>query len=308
MGRKRRGEPVHGWIVIDKPLGMGSTGVVGKVRYILNAQKAGHGGTLDPLASGILPIALGEATKTVAYAMDGCKTYEFTARWGQSTATDDMEGEVVSRSGVRPAEADIRAILSEFEGEIDQIPPIYSAIKVEGKRAYDLARADIAVELKSRKVQIDKCELISCDDVDHATFRVQCGKGTYIRSLARDIAVRLGTCAHVSRLRRTRVGPFTEKHAISLDSLRALGHNKEYSGALLAVEAVLDDIPALALSADETRRLKHGQTISVGTVVDQSSLSDINHDTVLCAQFEGKMIALVKCVEGEIKALRVLNR
>jgi tRNA pseudouridine55 synthase len=161
MGRKRRGEPVHGWIVIDKPLGMGSTGVVGKVRYLLNAQKAGHGGTLDPLASGILPIALGEATKTVAYAMDGCKTYEFTARWGQSTATDDMEGEVVSRSGVRPAEADIRAILSEFEGEIDQIPPIYSAIKVEGKRAYDLARADIAVELKSRKVQIDKCELCS---------------------------------------------------------------------------------------------------------------------------------------------------
>ncbi|MFB0993074.1 MAG: tRNA pseudouridine(55) synthase TruB, partial [Rhodospirillales bacterium] len=224
MGRKRRGEPIHGWIVIDKPLGMGSTGVVGKVRYLLNAQKAGHGGTLDPLASGILPIALGEATKTVAYAMDGCKTYEFTARWGQSTATDDMEGEVVSRSGVRPAEADIRAILSEFEGEIDQIPPIYSAIKVDGKRAYDLARADISMKLKSRKVQIDKCELISCDDVDHATFRVQCGKGTYIRSLARDIAVRLGTCAHVSRLRRTRVGPFTEKHAISLDSLEALGH------------------------------------------------------------------------------------
>ena len=308
MGRKRRGEPVHGWIIIDKPLGMGSTGVVGKVRYLLNAQKAGHGGTLDPLASGILPIALGEATKTVAYAMEGSKTYEFTARWGQSTATDDMEGEVVLESDVRPAEADIQAILNEFEGEIDQIPPIYSAIKVDGKRAYDLARADIAVELKSRKIQIDKCELVGCDDVDHASFRVQCGKGTYIRSLARDIAVRLGTCAHVSRLRRTRVGPFTEKHAISLDSLEAMRHNVNVADALLAVEAVLDDIPALALSEDETRRLKYGQTISAGSVLDQLALSDINQDTVLCAQFEGEMIALVKCVEGEIKALRVLNR
>ena len=308
MGRKRRGEPVHGWIIIDKPLGMGSTGVVGKVRYLLNAQKAGHGGTLDPLASGVLPIALGEATKTVAYAMEGSKTYEFTARWGQSTATDDMEGEVVSESDVRPAEADIHAILNEFEGEIDQIPPIYSAIKVDGKRAYDLARADIVVELKSRKIQIDKCELVGCDDVDHASFRVQCGKGTYIRSLARDIAARLGTCAHVSRLRRPRVGPFTEKHAISLDSLEALRHNNNEAEALLAVEAVLDDIPALALSEDETRRLKYGQTISAGSVLDQLALSDINQDTVLCAQFEGEMIALVKCVEGEIKALRVLNR
>lgn len=308
MARKRRGQPVHGWIIIDKPLGMGSTGVVGKVRYLLNAQKAGHGGTLDPLASGILPIALGEATKTVSYAMDGSKTYEFTARWGQSTATDDLEGDVVSQSDVRPTENDIRAILSEFEGEIDQVPPIYSAIKVDGKRAYDLARADKPVELKSRKIKIDKIELVSCDDADHASFRVQCGKGTYIRSLARDIAVRLGTCAHVSRLRRTAVGPFTEKHAISLDSLEGLGHSAPDSETLLAVEAVLDDIPALALSADETRRLKHGQTILVETVVDQSALTDIKQDAVLCALFEGEMIALVKCVEGEIKALRVLNR
>jgi len=308
MARKRRGEPVHGWVIIDKPLGMGSTGLVGKVRYLLNAEKAGHGGTLDPLASGILPIALGEATKVVSYAMSGSKTYEFTARWGQSTATDDMEGDVIAETDVRPTETDILSVLSEFEGEIDQVPPIYSAIKVDGKRAYDLARADIAVELKSRKVQIDKCELVRCDDVDHASFRVQCGKGTYIRSLARDIAVRLGTCAHVIRLRRTVVGPFTEKHAISLDSLEALGHSARDSDTLLAVEAVLDDIPALALSADETRRLKHGQTIQLGSVVDQSALTGITQDNVLCALFEGKMIALVKCVEGEIKALRVLNR
>jgi tRNA pseudouridine55 synthase len=307
MARKRRGEPVNGWVIVDKPLGMGSTGTVGKVRYLLNAQKAGHGGTLDPLASGILPIALGEATKVVSYAMNGRKTYEFTVRWGQSTTTDDMEGDVVAETDVRPTETEILSVLSEFEGEIDQVPPIYSAIKVNGKRAYDLARADIAVELKSRKVQVYKCELVRCDDVDYASFRVQCGKGTYIRSLARDIAVQLGTCAHVNQLRRTVVGPFTEKHAISLDSLEALGHSALDSVTLLAVEAVLDDIPALALSADETRRLKHGQTIQLGSMVDQLALIGITQDDVLCALFEGKMIALVKCVEGEIKALRVLN-
>ena len=308
MARRRRGEPVHGWVIIDKPLGISSTGVVGKVRYLLNALKAGHGGTLDPLASGILPIALGEATKVVSYAMDGNKTYEFTARWGQSTATGDMEGEIIAETNVRPTETDILSVLNEFEGEIDQVPPIYSAIKVNGKRAYNLARADIAVKLRSRKIKIDNLTLICCDDVDHASFRVQCGKGTYIRSLAGDIATRLGTCAHVSRLRRTAVGSFTEKHAISLDSLERLGHSARRMDTLLAVEAVLDDIPALKLSADEAQRLKHGQTILVAAMVDQSPFRDLKMGTVLCAQLDGEMIALVKCVGEKIKALRVLNR
>jgi tRNA pseudouridine55 synthase len=308
MVRNRRGVPVHGWIIIDKPLGISSTGVVGKVRYLLNAQKAGHGGTLDPLASGILPIALGEATKVVSYAMDGSKTYEFTVRWGQSTATDDMEGIVVAETDVRPTETDILDILSEFEGEIEQVPPMYSAIKVDGKRAYDLARADIAVKLKPRKIKIDKLTLVNCDNVDHASFRVQCGKGTYIRSLARDIGVRLGTRAYVSRLRRTAVGSFTEKDAISLDSLEKLGHNMIHSKVLLAVEAVLDDIPAIALSANETRRLTQGQAIFAAAMLDQYTLKDLKPDAVICALFEGEMIALVKYVGGEIKALRVLNR
>ena len=308
MSHKRWGEPVHGWVIIDKPLGMGSTGVVGKVRYMLNAKKAGHGGTLDPLASGILPIALGEATKVVTFAMDGSKTYEFTARWGQSTSTDDTEGNIVAETDVRPTEIDILNVLSEFEGETDQVPPIYSAIKVEGKRAYNLARANVAVELKSRKIKIDNLRLVNFDDVNHASFIVQCGKGTYIRSLVRDIAVRLGTYAHVSRLRRTAVGPFTEKHAISLDSLERLGHSAIRRRNLLAVEAVLDDIPALALSADEARRLKLGQTIFAAKVLDQFTLEGLTSGTVLCALFEGELVALVKYVEGQIKAFRVLNR
>lgn len=308
MARKRRGQPVHGWLIIDKPLEMTSTQVVGRVRYLLDAQKAGHGGTLDPLATGLLPIALGEATKTVSYAMDGTKVYEFTALWGKSTTTDDREGDVVATSDTRPTEREIREILPEFEGLIDQVPPIYSAIKVDGQRAYDLARADQDVELKSRSVRIDKLELVKCDDLDHASFRVTCGKGTYIRSLARDLAIRLGTVAHVVRLRRTQVGPFSEKHAISLDSLETLGHSARDSQALLDIEAVLDDIPALALTIEQARRLKHGQLISLADVGDQSALKDTKQDDVLCVLSEGKMIALAKCVEGELKPLRVLNR
>ena len=308
MARKRRGQPVHGWVIIDKPLEMSSTKVVGRVRSLLDAQKAGHGGTLDPLATGILPIALGEATKTVSYAMEGTKVYEFTAQWGKSTTTDDLEGEVVSTSPNRPTEQMIRDILPEFEGLIDQVPPIYSAIKVDGKRAYDLARADQDVDLQARTVQIDKLELINCDDHDHASFRVTCGKGTYIRSLARDLAMRLETVAHVVKLRRTQVGPFSEKHSISLDSLEALGHSARDSQAVLDIEAVLDDIPALALTIEQARRLKHGQLISLADVDNQSSLKDLNQDAVVCVLSEGKMIALAKCNEGELKPLRVLNR
>ncbi len=308
MARKRRGQPVHGWVIIDKPLEMSSTKVVGRVRYLLDAQKAGHGGTLDPLATGILPIALGEATKTVSYAMDGTKVYEFTAKWGVATSTDDLEGDVIATSEHRPSRAEIQDILATFEGTIDQVPPIYSAIKVDGKRAYELARADQDVELHARTVKIDRLELVDCIDPDHASFRVTCGKGTYIRSLARDIAKGLGTVAHVTRLRRTQVGPFSEKHAISLDSLETLGHSARDSQSLLDIEAVLDDIPALALTIEQARRLKHGQPISLADVEDQSSLKDQNQDTTCCVLSEGKMIALATCTEGDLKPLRVLNR
>lgn len=308
MARKRRGQPVHGWVIIDKPLKMSSTQVVGRVRYLMDAQKAGHGGTLDPLASGLLPIALGEATKTVSYAMDGTKEYEFSVRWGEATATDDLEGEVTETSDRRPTASEIEAVLPEFVGEISQVPPIYSAIKVDGKRSYDLARANQAVTLKARQVNIEDFRPVNVSDKDHASFRVRCGKGTYIRSLARDLARRLGTVGHVTKLRRTAVGPFKEKHAISLDSLEALRHSARESEALLGVEAVLDDIPALALSPEQARRLKHGQVLSVADVGDLPSITGNTEPEVLSAMADGHLIALVTVKEGQIKPLRVLNR
>ena len=178
MGRKRKGDPVHGWLIVDKPLGITSSAVVGRVRRLFNAAKAGHGGTLDPMASGILPIAFGEATKTVSYVMDGIKIYQFTVRWGESRTTDDGEGEINATSDVRPDEQSIKNALNKFVGDIEQVPPIYSAIKVDGKRAYDLARNDIAVELQPRTIHIERFELIDMPDSDHATFEVVAGKGS----------------------------------------------------------------------------------------------------------------------------------
>ena len=220
MGRKRKGDPVHGWLIVDKPAGITSSAVVGKVKRIFNAAKAGHGGTLDPLATGILPIAFGEATKTVSYVMDGIKTYRFTVRWGESRTTDDAEGEIVETSDVRPDEPQIKAALGAFVGDIEQVPPIYSAIKVDGQRSYDLARRDQAVELQARTIHIESFTFIEAPDADHGTFEVVSGKGAYVRGLARDLALKLGTVGHISMLRRLSVGPFDEKVAIS--ALKAL--------------------------------------------------------------------------------------
>jgi len=307
MGRKRKGDPVHGWLIIDKPLGMSSSAVVGKVKWLLNAAKAGHGGTLDPLASGILPIALGEATKTVSYVMDGIKVYQFTVRWGESRTTDDGEGEVTQVSDARPDEAAIKAALGSFIGDIQQVPPVYSAIKVDGKRSYDLARSGEDVILQARSIHIERFDLIKCDDQDHATFEVVAGKGSYMRGLARDLALKLGTCGHISSLRRLKVGPFDEKVAISLDKLEALGHSAPLAGYLLAVETALDDIPALALSEEEARNLRHGRAISILPVANRSSLKKVDPDAVYCALADGKLVALTKIVGGEIRPLRVIN-
>lgn len=307
MGRKRKGDPLHGWLIIDKPLGITSSAVVGRVRRLFNAQKAGHGGTLDPLASGILPIAFGEATKTVSYVMDGIKVYQFTVCWGESRTTDDAEGDVTDTSDVRPDEAAIHSALKKFVGDIEQVPPIYSAIKVDGKRAYDLARRDVAVELQPRTIHIDRFDLIDRPDEDHATFEVVAGKGSYMRGLARDLALELGTCGHISALRRLKVGPFDEKHAISLDKLEALGHSAPPAESLLAVETALDDIPALALTEEEARSLQHGRPISVLPVANRSSLIKVDPDAVYCAMAAGKLIALTKIVRGEIRPLRVMN-
>lgn len=304
---KRGGKPINGWLIIDKPLGVTSAGVVGKVRRLTGAAKVGHGGTLDPLATGVLPLALGEATKTVAYAMDGAKIYRFTIRWGEATATDDTEGEVTARSDRRPDEASILAALPAFIGEIEQVPPIYSAIKVDGQRAYALARADQPVTLDARRVRIDDFRLIEQADTDHATFEVRAGKGAYMRSLARDLALALGTVGHVSALRRIAVGPFHENDAISLDKLATVGHSAPLSEFLLPVETALDDIPALALTEAEGSSLKQGRPIPALPVMTRSAPATFSQGDIVCAMVGGKPVALAQIKGAEIRSLRVLN-
>ena len=302
--RKRR-EAVHGWLILDKPYGMTSTQAVGKVRFLFNAEKAGHGGTLDPLASGLLPIALGEATKTVSYAMDGRKVYRFTACWGEERTTDDLEGEVSATSDRRPSGNEIELILPRFTGEIMQAPPAFSAIKVDGERAYDLARAGEAVELAERPILIEALRLVDVPDRDHATFEVTCGKGTYIRSLARDMGRALGTAAHVTMLRRVAVGPFTEDHMISLENLTELGHKAPggdaKTGALLPIETVLDGIPALAIDDEQARRLKLGQAVLL-----RGANAPIAEDAVLVMS-GGKPLGIGTIVQGSLKPKRLFN-
>ncbi|MEE8500304.1 MAG: tRNA pseudouridine(55) synthase TruB [Kiloniellales bacterium] len=307
MARRRKGRPVNGWVIIDKPSGLTSTQVVGRVRRVFEARKIGHGGTLDPLATGLLPIAMGEATKTVSYVMDGDKRYRFTLRWGQATATDDAEGEVVSVSERRPTETEIRAVLPRFLGTIEQVPPRYSAIKVAGRRAYDKARAREEFQLEPRRVSIFRLELVGAETPDLASFEVLCGKGAYMRALARDLGVALGSCAHVVALRRTAVGPFAEDHAISLETLEALGHSAAASGALLPIETALDDIPALALTENEANRLRRGQAVSMLARANRERIREFDNGVMVFATAGGKPVALVRYEAGDIHPVRVLN-
>lgn len=307
MARRRKGKRINGWINLDKPAGLSSSKAVGAVQRVFDAAKAGHGGTLDPLATGVLPIAMGEATKTVSYAMDGSKSYRFTVRWGEARTTLDSEGEITETSDVRPIPDDIRRVLPDFTGDIEQIPPIFSAIKVDGKRAYQLAREDKDVEMKPRAVSIYRLELVEIGDEDHATFDVDCGKGTYIRSLARDIATATGTVGYVSALRRTRVGPFKETTAISLDKLNALGHSAPPNEVILPVETVLDDIPAVALTDEEARQIRHGQSVSALAVATRSPLTGIDQGDAVCAMNGGKLVALAQFAGGQIRPVRVIN-
>lgn len=307
MGRRRRGQPIHGWIVVDKPGGLSSSAVVGQVRRRLRAAKAGHGGTLDPIATGVLPVALGEATKTVSYLMEGIKVYRFVARWGEARNTDDVEGRVIETSPVRPAAADIEAAVDGFVGEIDQVPPNFSAVKVHGRRAYDLARRGHPVVLQPRRVHIHRLELVSVPDADHAVLEAACGKGTYMRSLVRDLARVLGTVAHVEQLRRLAVGPFTEAQSISLDKLGVLMHSAPPGDYLLPVEAVLADIPALRLTEAEARRLRHGQPVPVLPVASRSPLRDVGQGDIVRAEAEGRLVALARIKGGEIRPVRVIN-
>ncbi len=296
---------LHGWIVLDKPLGISSTQALGKVRWLLNADKAGHGGTLDPLASGVLPLAFGEATKTVAWAMDGRKTYRFRVKWGHETSTDDLEGEVTSSTGNVAVQHDIEQALHLFIGAVQQKPPSYSAIKVSGERAYDLARAGEAVDLAARTVNIDSLHIESHDPADETTFIVQCGKGTYVRSIARDLGRVLGCLGHVTLLRRLAVGPFSEKDAISLEMLEELRHRglseNSLSGILRPIETVLDGIPALAVMDSEAARLRQGQRVLL-----QEGQGPSEAEAVLVTHL-GKPLGLFKIENRVLKTLRQFN-
>ncbi len=264
MGRRRKsGRPVNGWIVLDKPVGMTSTSAVAFVKRALDAQKAGHAGTLDPLASGCLPIALGEATKTVAFAMDGRKVYRFTVRWGVETETDDTEGAATSTSDTRPDASAIGAILDDFTGTIEQVPPVYSAIKIAGERAYDLARDGEDVVLEARQIVVHRLQLLECPDADTAIFEAECGKGTYIRALARDMGRRLGTYGHVTGLRRMVVGPFSEPDMVTPQALetRVQDNPEQADDYLQPVEAALCRIPAFQFGERDTARIRSGQSV-----------------------------------------------
>jgi tRNA pseudouridine55 synthase len=262
--KKPKGRPIDGWLIVDKPSGIGSTDVVNKVKRAFDAQKAGHGGTLDPLATGLLPVAFGAATKTVPYVMDGTKTYRFTLKFGEARDSDDADGAVIATTDARPTDDAIRAALPTFTGDIMQVPPIYSAIKINGDRAYDLARDGQEVVLEARLARVDKFELTERPDADHAVFEVQSGKGVYMRSLARDLAKAVGSLGHIAALRRLSVGPFKESHAVPLDSLLVSGDTPAPSlDLLLPLTTALDDIPALAMSEAEAARLQFGQAISL---------------------------------------------
>jgi tRNA pseudouridine55 synthase len=307
MARRRKGDAVTGWICLDKPRDLGSTQAVGRVRRAFNAQKAGHAGTLDPLATGILPIALGEATKTVPFLMDADKTYRFTIAWGVETASFDREGAVTATSDVRPTLEAVRAALPAFIGEIEQIPPAYSAVKVDGERAYDLARAGIAMELKSRKVTIHDARCIEQPDADHTTLEIDCGKGTYVRALVRDLATALGAHAHVSDLRRLRVGSFTEANAISLDKLEELCNTASPLDALLPVETALDDIPELAVTAEDAFRLTQGRSIVLLPRQVETLRARLTASRTVSARHGTQIVALCEMRAGRLNPTRVFH-
>jgi tRNA pseudouridine55 synthase len=305
--RKQRGRPLDGWLIIDKPAGLTSTDVVNRVRRIFDARKAGHGGTLDPLATGLLPVAFGAATKTVPYVMDGTKLYRFTLRFGEARDTDDADGEVTATSDVRPDTRTIEVALPAFRGEIMQIPPIFSAIKVAGERAYDMAREGRAPVLEPRPARVDRFVLVERPDADTAIFEVTSGKGVYMRSLARDLARACGTVGHIAALRRLRVGPFLEHHAIPLDKLREPDDTAPASpDLLLPVETALADIPALALTEQEAADLRHGQTISLVALMGRIPTAADPDNGLARAMAGGRVIGLCRLQDGLLKPERVL--
>ncbi|MEK1871316.1 MAG: tRNA pseudouridine(55) synthase TruB [Rhizobium altiplani] len=306
--RKPKGRPISGWLILDKPVDFGSTEAVSKIKWLFKAQKCGHAGTLDPLASGMLPIALGDATKTVPYVMDGRKIYEFTVTWGEERATDDLEGDVTQSSEKRPSEQQIRDLLPKYTGVISQVPPQFSAIKISGERAYDLARDGEAVEIPSREVEIFRLTLLSCQDANTAHFEVECGKGTYVRALARDFGRELGCYGHISGLRRSFVAPFAEGTMIPLADLVAIEAVEDADERLAALDALLIDtsealssLPHLVVNDDQAHRLKMGNPILVRGRDAPVAESEAY------ATSRGKLIAIGEIGQGEFRPKRVFG-
>ncbi|MBB5533375.1 tRNA pseudouridine(55) synthase TruB [Rhizobium giardinii] len=303
--RKPKGRPVSGWLILDKPLDFGSTEAVSKIKWLFKAQKAGHAGTLDPLASGMLPIALGDATKTVPYVMDGRKIYEFAVAWGEERSTDDLEGEVVQSSDARPSEEDIRALLPKYTGVISQVPPQFSAIKIAGNRAYDLAREGETVDIPAREVEVFRLSLLGCTP-NLAHFEIECGKGTYVRSLARDFGRDLGCFGHIASLRRSFVAPFAEEAMVPLAELVALEKIENEDERLEALDAFLIDtgealsnLPHIAITEDQAHRLKMGNPIILrGRDAPMA-------EPEAYATSRGKLVAIGEIGEGEFRPKRV---
>ena len=306
--RKKKGRAISGWLVLDKPADFGSTEAVSKIKWLYKAQKAGHAGTLDPLASGMLPIALGEATKTVPYVMEGRKIYEFTVTWGEERSTDDLEGEIVRRSPERPGRPAIEALLPRYTGVIEQVPPTFSAIKIGGERAYDLAREGEAVEIPAREVEVHRFSLLACPDADTALFEVECGKGTYVRALARDMGRELGCFGHISKLRRTCVVPFDEADMVRLADLVALEEEEDVDTRLAALDAFLVDtgealatLPHVAVTDDQAHRLRMGNPIILrgrdAPVAEEEAF----------ATARGRLVAIGEIGEGEFRPKRVFG-
>ena len=319
---KKKGRPVSGWVIFDKPKGMGSTEAVSKIKWLFNAEKAGHAGTLDPLASGMLPIALGEATKTVPYVMDGSKIYSFTVTWGEERSTDDLEGPVTKTSDKRPTEDDILALLPNYIGTIQQTPPQFSAIKIDGERAYDLARSGETVAIPSREVEIYQLELVEINDAGQAVFEVECGKGTYVRSLARDMGRDLGCLGHIAELRRLEVAPFNEDDFVTLTELEAAwpplppksdddeeakaapAEPRDFSALdefIIDTGAALEDLVQVALSDDQAHRVRMGNP-----VILRGRDAPLEADEV-CANHKNRLLAIGFIEQGMFKPKRVFT-
>lgn len=300
MGRRKKGRDISGWLLVDKPAGLTSTAVVNKIRWAFDAKKAGHAGTLDPAATGLLAVALGEATKTVPYIMDAMKAYRFSVAFGAATNTDDAEGEVIARSDARPSDADIANALKQFTGEIMQVPPKYSAVKIDGERAYALARAGEDIEIEARPLFVESLDLIERPDRDHATLEMVCGKGGYVRSIARDLGETLGCLGHVTELRRLWSGPFHIEDAVPLERVECLAKSPDIDTLLLPLEAGLSDLPELPLTAEGAARIRNGNPGMVLT-------ADAQYGELAWASHEGQPVAVGVYKAGELHPSRVFN-